>query len=98
MIYEDRPQEEYATAKESRKSRLPLAEQDQCISEQTEVITILLDRLESVLTPQPESTAKDGGDHAVPMRSQLASELDSNNSRIRRNTNRLSNALERLEV
>lgn len=97
MGYLDEPQVEYA-AKESRKSRLPLSEQDKFLSEQTEVITILLDRLESVLTPQPESPNKDGGDHAVPMQSQLASELDSNNSRIRRNTNRLNNALERLEV
>lgn len=97
MGYLDEPQVEYA-AKEPRKSRLPLSEQDKCLSEQTEVITILLDRLESVLTPQPESTSKDGGDRAVPVQSQLASELDSNNSRIRRNTNRLSNALERLEV
>ena len=91
-------EEEYATAKEVRKSKLPLAEQDKCIAEQNEIVSMLLDRLDSVLTPQPESTAKESGDRAVPMQSQLATELTENNARIRRNTYRLSNALERLEV
>ena len=89
---------DYATAKEVRKSKLPLAEQDKCISEQNEVISMLLDRLEPVLTPQPESPAKEAMDRTVPMQSQMASELSENNARIRRNTNRLSNALDRLEV
>ena len=90
-------EEEYATAKEIRKSKLPLAEQDNCIAEQNEVVSMLLDRLEPVLTPQPESPSKDV-DHAAPTQSQMASELSDNNARIRRNTKRLSNALERLEV
>lgn len=88
---------DYATAKEVRKSKLPLAEQDKCIAEQNEIVSMLLDRLEPVLTPQPESPSKDV-DRAAPMQSQIASELSENNARIRRNTNRLSNALERLEV
>lgn len=92
------PQEEYATAKEIRNSKLPLAEQDKCIAEQNEVVSMLLDRLEPALTPQPESVAKELDDRADPMQSKLASELSENNARIRRNTNRLSNALERLEV
>ena len=90
-------EEEYATAKEIRKSKLPLAEQDKCIAEQNEVVSMLLDRLEPVLTPQPESPAKDV-DRTASGQSQMASELSDNNARIRRNTNRLSNALERLEV
>ena len=91
-------EEEYATAKEVRKSKLPLAEQDKCIAEQNEIVSMLLDRLDSVLIPQSESTATELGDRAVPMQSQLATELTENNARIRRNTYRLSNALERLEV
>ena len=91
-------EEEYATAKEVRKSRLPLAEQDKCIAEQNEIVSMLLDRLEPVLTPQPDSPSKEGSDRSAPMQSQMASELSENNARIRRNTNRLSNALERLEV
>lgn len=91
-------EEEYATAKEIRKSRLPLAEQDKCIAEQNEIVNLLLDRLDPVLTPQPESPSKEGSDRSVSMQSQVAAELSDNNARIRRNTNRLSNALERLEV
>lgn len=90
--------EEYTTAKEVRKSRLPLAEQDKCISEQNEIVSMLLDRLEPVLTPQPESPSKEGSDRSAPMQSQIAAEIGDNNARIRRNTNRLSNAIERLEV
>ena len=92
------PQEEYAKAKEIRNSKLPLVEQDKCIAEQNEVVSMLLDRLEPALTPQPESATKELDDRADPMQSKLASELSENNARIRRNTNRLSNALERLEV
>lgn len=91
------PEEEYATAKEVRKSKLPLAEQDKCIAEQNEIVNLLLDRLEPVLTPQPEAPNKES-DYAVPVQSQVASELEANNARIRRNTNRLTNALDRLEV
>lgn len=92
----DRDEREYAV-KESRKSKLPLSEQDKCIAEQNEVVNLLLDRLEPVLTPQPESPSKES-DYAAPVQSQIASELESNNARIRRNTNRLNNALDRLEV
>lgn len=89
---------DYATAKEVRKSKLPLAEQDKCILEQSEIVSMLLDRLEPVLTPQPGPPSKEAMDRTLPMQSQMASELAGNNERIRRNTNRLSNALERLEV
>lgn len=91
------PEEEIAM-KESRKSKLPLSEQDKCISELQEVATLLLDRLEPVLTPQPESPDKVGAQPEGPMISQMAHELGDNNARIRRVTNRLSNALDRLEV
>lgn len=89
-----------STAKEARKSKLPMSEQDKCIAELQEVANILLDRLDSVLTPQPESPdkASDGRELAEPVQSYLASELSGNNARIRRVTNRLSNALDRLEV
>lgn len=92
-----RPDEEYAV-KEARKSKLPLSEQDKCIAELTEVVNLVVDRLESVLTPQPESPSKEPGDRAEPVQSYLASELEGNNARIRRNTNRLTNVLDRLEV
>ena len=91
-------EEEYAKAKEVRQSRLPLAEQDKCIAEQNEIVDLLLDRLEQVLTPQQESPSKEGSNPSAPMQSQIAAEIGDNNLRIRRNTYRLSNALERLEV
>lgn len=94
---EDRPSEEYAV-KEARKSRLPLAEQDKAIAEQNEIVSMLLDRLQPVLTPQPESPNKELADRAAISQSEVAEELSSNNARIRRNTNKLSNALDRLEV
>lgn len=91
---DDRP--EYAV-KESRKSRLPLAEQDKAIAELQEVVNILCDRLQPVLTPI-EPTDKAGEDRGVPVQSEHAATLMDNNARIRRATNRLSNAIERLEV
>lgn len=94
---EDRPSEEYATAKESRKSRLPLAEQDKAIAELQEMVNLLVDRLQPVLTPT-EPTDKMAEDRAMPVQSEHAATLSDNNARIRRVTTRVSNALERLEV
>ena len=92
------PVEECATAQEARKSKLPLADQDKCIAEQNEIVSMLLDRLGPVLAPQPELPSKEGSNSSEPMQSQIAVEIGDNNVRIRRNTYLLSNALERLEV
>lgn len=89
---------EDAVAKEVRKSKLPLPEQDKCIAELTELVNVLCDRLDPILLPQPESPSKDPGDRAEIMQSYIASELSGNNARIRRNSNKISSILERLEV
>lgn len=94
----DEPTRADYAVKEARKSKLPLSEQDKCIAELQEVTNLLLDRLDPVLTPQPETPAKDGSEPDGPMISQIGHELEGNNARIRRVTNRLSNALQRLEV
>lgn len=85
-------------AREPRKSKLPLSEQDNAIAEQNEILSILIDRLTPLLTPQQESPTKEPDDRATVTQSEIAEELSNNNSRIRRNTNKLNNILERLEV
>lgn len=98
MYPENQPdREDYATAKESRKSRLPLIEQDKAIAELQETVNVLIDRLQPVLTPT-EPVDKLAEDRAVPIQSEIASTLSDNNSRIRRMSSRLGNAIERLEV
>jgi hypothetical protein len=91
---EDQP--EYA-AKEARKSRLPLSEQDKTIAELQEAVNILVDRLQPVLTPS-EPTDKASEERAVPVQSEVASTLNDNNARIHRVTNKVNNAIGRLEV
>jgi len=81
----------------ARKSRLPLSEQEKAIAELQESVNVLLDRLQPVLTPV-EPTEKVAEDYAVPVQSEVASTLSDNNSRIRRVTYRVNNAIERLEV
>lgn len=95
-MYPEKSDEEYAT-KEARKSRLPLIEQDKVIAELQEAVSVLLDRLQPVLTPT-EPVEKMAEDRAVPIQSEIASTLSDNNSRIRRMSSRLNNAIERLEV
>ncbi len=92
----ERDERDYA-AKEARKSRLPLAEQDKAIAELQETVNILCDRLQPVLTPI-EPTDKAGEERGVPVQSEHAATLSDNNARIRRATSRLSNVIERLEV
>ena len=89
--------EDEMKAKESRKSRLPLAEQDKALAELQETVSVLLDRLQPVLTPT-EPTDKMAEDRAVPVQSEVASTLSDNNARIYRITRRVNNAIERLEV
>lgn len=88
---------EDAPAKESRKSRLPLAEQDKYIAELQELVGLLADRLQPVLTPT-EPTDKMAEDRAVPVQSEVASTLSDNNARISRISRRVNNLIERLEV
>lgn len=88
---------DYAKAKEIRKSRLPLAEQDKTVSELQEIVNVLVDRLQPVLTPT-EPTDKMAEDRAAPIQSEIASAIADNNSRIRRVISKVNNALERLEV
>ena len=83
--------------KESRKSRLPLSEQEKCIAELTEAIANLADRLQPVLTPT-EPTGKTGEEHPAPVQSEVTMTLNDFNSRIRRATSRVNNLIERLEV
>lgn len=89
--------EEDGPVKEPRKSRLPLAEQDKVISELQEIVSMLTDRLQSVLMPT-EPVDKAGEDRTAPIQSEVASTLSDNNARIRRVANRLGNVYERLEV
>jgi hypothetical protein len=95
-MYPDRDEREYAV-KEARKSRLPLVDQEKAIAELQDVVNVLLDRLQPVLTPV-EPSDKTSEDYAVPVQSEVAATLSDNNSRIRRITYRVNNALERLEV
>ena len=91
------PEDEPMKASEARKSRLPLAEQDKALAELQETVSVLLDRLQPVLTPT-EPTDKMAEDRAVPVQSEVASTLSDNNARIYRITRRVNNAIERLEV
>lgn len=86
-----------AVAKEPRKSRLPIQEQDKAIAELTELVNMLADKLQPILTPV-EPSDKAGEDRAVPVQSELAQTLSDHNARIRRASSRLSNIFERLEV
>lgn len=90
------PEEEYAL-KEARKSRLPLVEQDKALAELQEVINLLADRLNPIMTPT-EPTEKMGEDRAVPVQSEVANTLSDNNARIYRMTRRVTNMLDRVEV
>lgn len=94
-MHPERP-EEYA-AKEPRKSRLPLNEQDKYIAELTEAVHMLVDRLQPVLTPV-EPADKAGEDRAVPVQSEVASTIMDHNIRISRLSRRINNVIERLEV
>lgn len=79
-------------------SRLPISEQEKCIAELHETISILTDRLKPVLTPTPEvdrNATEDRPDG--PVFSPLATQLEANNGGIRKATRKLSNLLERLE-
>ncbi len=91
------PREEYSV-KESRKSRLPIVEQDKALAELQEAVNVLLDRLQPVLTPSEPTDKASDGERAIPVQSELASTLGDNNARIYRITRRVNNALERLEV
>lgn len=91
------PERDYATAKEVRKSRLPLAEQDKYIAELQELVTMLCDRLQPILTPT-EPTDKMAEDRATPVVSEHAQTINDHNSRINRVNRRITNVLERLEV
>lgn len=93
-MHPDQP--EYS-AKESRKSRLPLNEQDKYIAELQELVALLADRLQPVLTPT-EPTDKMAEDRAVPVQSEVASTLTENNGRISRISRKVNNLIERLEV
>lgn len=88
---------EEASAKEVRKSRLPLAEQDKAIAELQEIVNMFADRLQPILTPV-EPTDKAGEERSVPVQSEVASTLTDNNARIRRISSRIGNMYERLEV
>lgn len=91
------PEDEPMKARESRKSRLPLAEQDKALAELQETVNVLLDRLQPVLTPT-EPTDKASEERPVPVQSEVSSTLSDNNARIYRITRRVNNAIERLEV
>ena len=90
-------EDEPKRASEARKSKLPLSEQDKSIAELGETVSVLLDRLQPVLTPV-EPTDKDPGDRASAVQSEVSSTLSDNNARIRRITSKVNNAIERLEV
>ena len=94
------PEREDYAVKEARKMKLALPEQDKLLSEQNELVNLVLDRLEVILTPTPPEVAtKDLGDRAEePVRSYVGNELNENNRRIRRTNNKLSDILSRLEV
>lgn len=94
------PEREDYAVKEARKMKLALPEQDKLLSEQNELVNLVLDRLEVILTPtSPEVATKDPGDRAEePVRSYIGNELNENNRRIRRTNNKLSDILGRLEV
>lgn len=89
--------EEVTKAREVVKSRLPLTEQDKAIAELQEIVNMLADRLQPILTPV-EPTDKAGEERSVPVQSEIASTLNDHNSRIRRVTSGLGNIYERLEV
>lgn len=89
--------DEDSKAREVRKSRLPLTEQDKAIAELQEIVNMLADRLQPILTPT-EPTDKASEDRAVPVQSEVASTLNDHNARIRRVASRLGNIYERLEV
>jgi len=101
MAYpEDRPmsEEDYvAKAREPRRSGLPLPEQDKCIAELQDVVRLLIDKLQPVLTPT-EPTDKAGESMPAPVQSEVASTIGDNNARIRRVIRQVTNTIERLEV
>ena len=98
MGYPEETESSYKS-KERETRGLPLEEQNKLIAELQDSFAVLLDRLETVLTPEPLSTP-DNEVAAKPesMQSPLARELEGNNFRIRRVTGRLNNLLDRLEV
>lgn len=101
MAYpEDRPMSEddfMAKAREPRRSGLPLPEQEKVISELQDVVRLLIDKLQPVLTPT-EPTEKAGDAVPAPIQSEVAATIGDNNSRLRRVIRQVSNTIERLEV
>lgn len=89
---------EDAPGREVSKSKLPLAEQDKIISDLTDMVGLLAERLQPVLTPTEPSEKEIAADRAVPVQSEHATTLTDNNSRIRRVRNKVNNLIERLEV
>lgn len=84
---------------EMRSSRLPLSEQEKCLAELHETISVLTDRLKPVLTPSPEVDRNATEDRAEgPVISPLAAQLEANNGGIRKATRKVANLIERLEV
>lgn len=83
----------------TRKSKLPLNEQDKYISELNDTLNVLTDRLNPVLTPEQESPMKEPGDRTpVPPKSEMQMRLDEHNYQIRKAISKVNSILERLEV
>lgn len=89
--------EEDSPAKEAGGSRLPLSQQEKALAELHETISVLTDRLGSVLTPVSNDAMKEAGDRATPSQSPLAEQLDANNMGIRKASTKLSALMERIE-
>lgn len=82
---------------EERNTKLPLVVQEKTISELSELVSMLVDRLTPVLRPKDETTKAGEENTTRPVQSPLAEELDQNNARIKRVSNQLSSVLERLD-
>lgn len=77
-------------------NKLPISQQDKAVAELHEVISILTDRLNPVLTPVPESD-HESPDKEVPSQSPVGEQISDNTRKIHRASGKLRTVMERLE-
>lgn len=93
----DEPKE-YPDDIKKASSKLPLGEQEKALVALHDSISELTSRLKPILTPRVEADGNaPSEDRGAPMQSPLADQLDSNNSSIRKASDKLHLLIEHLE-
>jgi hypothetical protein len=95
MDYAEEERKEYPT--QGRQSRLPLSEQEKCISELHDIVRQLEVVLKPVLTPIPDSDPSTVEERAESVTSPIATQMGANNYGLRKANKTLARIIERVE-